>query len=132
MGFDRFHFLAARKNYKSHTKEQCFAWFSMEMSGKTGFKLDENGNRLITLEAICRENWLHHGQIRMKRLMSIFSIKSKKSKERENFLEITPHDRGVRGAERTLLDLRKEEEEPLLPRGIGSSGDTRAEAAAGD
>ena len=60
----------------------------MKMSGKTGFELDENGNRLITLEAICREVWLHHGQIRMKRLMSIFSFKSKKSKERENVLEI--------------------------------------------
>ena len=60
----------------------------MKMSGKTGFELDENGNRLITLEAICREVWLHHGQIRMKRFMSIFSIKSKKSKERKNVLEI--------------------------------------------
>ena len=58
------------------------------MSGKTGFKLDENGNCLITLEAICREVWLHHGQIRMKWLMSIFSIKSKKSEERENVLKI--------------------------------------------
>ena len=56
--------------------------------GLGGFKLNENGNCLITLEAICREVWLHLGQIRMKRLMSIFSIKSKKSKDREMFLEI--------------------------------------------
>ena len=33
----------------------------MKMSGKTSFKFDENGNHLITLEAICREIWLHHG-----------------------------------------------------------------------
>ena len=31
------------------------AMVQMKMSGKTGFELDENGNRLITLEAICRE-----------------------------------------------------------------------------
>ena len=60
----------------------------MKMSGKTSFELDENSNRLITLEAICREVWLHHGQIRMKQLMRIFSIKSKKSKEKKNVLEI--------------------------------------------
>jgi len=60
------------------------AKFQMKMSGKTGVELDDNGNRLITLEAIRREIWLHHGQIRMKRLMSIFSIKSKKSEDRKN------------------------------------------------
>ena len=31
------------------------AMVQMKMSGKTGFELDENGSRLITLEAICRE-----------------------------------------------------------------------------
>ena len=41
----------------------------------TGVERDENGQRLITLQAIRREIWLHHGQIRMKRLMKIFTIK---------------------------------------------------------
>ena len=50
----------------------------------TGVELDENGQRLLTLEAIRREIWLHHGAIRMKRLMKIFDIKKKSSLERKN------------------------------------------------
>jgi hypothetical protein len=45
-------------------------------------KVNENGERIINLEAVRREIWLHHGTIKLKRLMKIFDIGEKASKER--------------------------------------------------
>ena len=40
-------------------------------------QVDENGLRVITLEAVRREIWLNHGSIGMDRLSKIFSVKKK-------------------------------------------------------
>jgi hypothetical protein len=45
-------------------------------------KLDEHGQRKINLNSVRREIWLHHGTIKLKRLMKIFDIGKKSSKER--------------------------------------------------
>jgi hypothetical protein len=50
----------------------------------TGLEVDENGQRMVTLQAVRREIWLHHGTIPMKRLMKIFDIKKKAHKDRQN------------------------------------------------
>jgi hypothetical protein len=50
----------------------------------TGVEVDDNGMRMVTLQAIRREIWLHHGTIPMKRLMKIFDIKKKSSQDRQN------------------------------------------------
>jgi hypothetical protein len=46
-------------------------------------QVDENGFRIISLDAVRREIWLNHGQIPMKRLMKIFDIKKKSTAERQ-------------------------------------------------
>lgn len=52
-------------------------------------QVDENGLRIISLDAVRREIWLNHGSIPMKRLMKIFDVKKKSSQERQNkFLEM--------------------------------------------
>jgi hypothetical protein len=52
-------------------------------------QVDANGLRIVTLEALRREIWLHHGKIPMKRLMKIFEVKTKSSTDRQNkFREI--------------------------------------------
>ncbi|KAL3938089.1 MAG: hypothetical protein SGBAC_006916, partial [Bacillariaceae sp.] len=45
-------------------------------------RLDENGQRVITIESVRREIWLNHGTIKLKRLMKLFDIGKKSSKER--------------------------------------------------
>ena len=50
----------------------------------TGLEVDENGQRMVSLQAVRREIWLHHGTIPMKRLMKIFDIKKKALKDRQN------------------------------------------------
>ena len=47
-------------------------------------QVDEHGQRIISLEAVRREIWLHHGTIPMKRLMKIFDIKKKSPADRQN------------------------------------------------
>jgi hypothetical protein len=47
-------------------------------------QVDANGLRIVTLEALRREIWLHHGKIPMKRLMKIFEVKTKSSTDRQN------------------------------------------------
>jgi hypothetical protein len=49
----------------------------------TGKEVDENGQRLITTEAVHREIWLNDGKIPMKRLMKIFDVKKKSSQDRQ-------------------------------------------------
>lgn len=46
-------------------------------------QVDENGFRIISLDAVRREIWLNHGQIPMKRLMKIFDIKKKSTADRQ-------------------------------------------------
>jgi hypothetical protein len=56
---------------------------------ETAIQVDENGLRVITLEAVRREIWLNQGSISMKRLMKIFNVKKKSGPERQNkFREI--------------------------------------------
>jgi len=55
---------------------------------KTGVELDKNGNRIISHKAVQREIWLHHGQIKMKRLVKIFDMKKKNQDQRKLFREI--------------------------------------------
>jgi Ca2+-dependent lipid-binding protein len=50
---------------------------------------DANGQRIISLDAVRREIWLENGSIPMKRLMKIFDVKKKASKERrDRFMEV--------------------------------------------
>jgi len=46
-------------------------------------EVDENGQRLVTLEAVRHEIWLARGRIAMKRLMKIFDVKKKSSQDRQ-------------------------------------------------
>mmetsp|Transcript_16022 Transcript_16022/g.37126 ORF Transcript_16022/g.37126 Transcript_16022/m.37126 type:complete len:643 (+) Transcript_16022:147-2075(+) len=46
-------------------------------------EVDENGQRLVTLEAVRHEIWLTRGRIPMKRLMKIFDVKKKSSQDRQ-------------------------------------------------
>jgi len=46
-------------------------------------EVDENGQRLVTLEAVRHEIWLTRGRIPMKRLMKIFDVKKKSNKDRQ-------------------------------------------------
>mmetsp|Transcript_61115 Transcript_61115/g.90660 ORF Transcript_61115/g.90660 Transcript_61115/m.90660 type:complete len:557 (-) Transcript_61115:47-1717(-) len=50
----------------------------------TGVEVDESGQRLITLQAIRREIWLHHGAIKSKKLMKIFNSTKKAPVVRQN------------------------------------------------
>mmetsp|Transcript_54150 Transcript_54150/g.60547 ORF Transcript_54150/g.60547 Transcript_54150/m.60547 type:complete len:650 (-) Transcript_54150:56-2005(-) len=50
---------------------------------KTVVAVDENGQRLVTLEAVRHEIWLTRGKIPMKRLMKIFDVKKKSSQDRQ-------------------------------------------------
>ena len=52
-------------------------------NSKTMMEVDENGQRLITLEAVRHEIWLTRGRIPMKRLMKIFDVKKKSSQDRQ-------------------------------------------------
>eukprot|EP00531_Pseudo-nitzschia_arenysensis_P014590 CAMPEP_0116126612 /NCGR_PEP_ID=MMETSP0329-20121206/6421_1 /TAXON_ID=697910 /ORGANISM="Pseudo-nitzschia arenysensis, Strain B593" /LENGTH=629 /DNA_ID=CAMNT_0003620699 /DNA_START=199 /DNA_END=2085 /DNA_ORIENTATION=+ len=46
-------------------------------------QVDENGLRLVTLDALRHEIWLARGRIPMKRLTKIFSVNKKSSKDRQ-------------------------------------------------
>ncbi len=46
-------------------------------------EVDENGQRLVTLESVRHEIWLTRGRIPMKRLMKIFDVGKKSSKDRQ-------------------------------------------------
>ncbi len=50
---------------------------------KNMMEVDENGQRLVTLEAVRHEIWLTRGRIPMKRLMKIFDVKKKSSQDRQ-------------------------------------------------
>jgi len=45
-------------------------------------QVDEHGQRVITIESVRREIWLNHGTIKVKRLMKLFDIGKKSSKDR--------------------------------------------------
>lgn len=49
--------------------------------------VDETGQRIISLEAIRKEIWLHHGQIKTKTLLKIFNIKRRSPEHRKLFQE---------------------------------------------
>jgi len=49
----------------------------------TGVEIDEHGQRMLSLEAVQREIWLHHGKITTKQLMKIFNIKKKSAPDRK-------------------------------------------------
>jgi len=51
-------------------------------------QVDENGLRLITLDAVRKEIWLNHGSIPMKRLMKIFDVKKKYAARQNTFKEV--------------------------------------------
>jgi hypothetical protein len=53
-------------------------------AASVGIQMDANGQRLITLDQVRREIWLHHGKMPMKRLMKIFGIKKKSVADRQN------------------------------------------------
>jgi hypothetical protein len=50
----------------------------------SAIQVDENGLRIITLDAVRNEIWLNHGSIPVKRLMKIFDVKKKSSAERQD------------------------------------------------
>lgn len=50
----------------------------------SAIQVDENGLRVVSLDAVRREIWLNHGSIPMKRLMKIFDIKKKHGAERQD------------------------------------------------
>jgi hypothetical protein len=45
--------------------------------------VDDHGLRIVSLDSVRREIWLHHGSIPMKRLMKIFSVSKKATAERQ-------------------------------------------------
>jgi len=47
--------------------------------------MDETGQRIISLEAIRREIWLHHGQIKVKTLVKIFNVKKRSPEHKKIF-----------------------------------------------
>lgn len=52
-------------------------------------EVDENGQRLVTLEAVRHEIWLTRGRIPMKRLMKIFAVNKKASQDKkQNFKRV--------------------------------------------
>lgn len=52
-------------------------------------QVDENGQRILTLEAVRHEIWLTGGRIPMKKLTKIFDVKSKSSQDRkQKFKEV--------------------------------------------
>ena len=51
-------------------------------SGDLTNQVDENGQRIININSVRREIWLHHGTIKYKRLMKIFDVSKKSSEER--------------------------------------------------
>lgn len=53
-------------------------------STSTGVALDKDGQRVLDVDSVRREIWLHHGGIPVKRLMKIFDVKKKSSEERQN------------------------------------------------
>ena len=68
------------------TREAAAAKKEMEKEKKakpTGVEIDEHGQRMLTLEAVQREIWLHHGSIATVQLMKIFGIKKKTAVERK-------------------------------------------------
>jgi hypothetical protein len=71
---------AAEKTAQAATKN-----VTTETSKSTGVvALDEHGQRILTLDAVRKEIWLHRGGIPVKRLMKIFQIRKKSSQERQN------------------------------------------------
>ena len=52
-------------------------------TAKAALQVDENGQRIISIETVRSEIWLHHNKISMKRLMKIFEVKKKSPPERQ-------------------------------------------------
>jgi hypothetical protein len=61
----------------------------MDTSAELVNQRDADGLRVLTLEAVRREIWLHHGTMDLKRVMKIFDVRKKSSAERrESFKKI--------------------------------------------
>jgi len=56
---------------------------AIKLPKKTMMEVDENGQRLVSLEAVRHEIWLARGKLPMKRLMKIFDVKKKSSQDRQ-------------------------------------------------
>jgi len=50
--------------------------------------VDAQGERIISLEAIRREIWLHHGQIKTKQLLKIFNVRKRTPEQKKFFNEL--------------------------------------------
>ncbi|GAX17513.1 hypothetical protein FisN_18Lh154 [Fistulifera solaris] len=72
---------AAEAGHKISQEPQISA--ASSAAPAASIQVDENGFRIISLDAVRREIWLNHGQIPMKRLMKIFDIKKKSTAERQ-------------------------------------------------
>lgn len=60
-----------------------------KLSEKETERFDADGLRTLSLDAVRKEIWLHHGQIKFKKLNKIFEIKKKTPLERRtNYMEI--------------------------------------------
>lgn len=73
--------MAAAEKSAAAAKERAAA--ATASKAESAIQVDENGLRIITLDAVRREIWLNHGSIPMKRLLKIFDIKKKSSDERQ-------------------------------------------------
>ena len=75
--------VAAQQAAAAAAKQEDETKKSNRTSNANLLEVDENGQRLVTLEAVRHEIWLTRGRIPMKRLMKIFDVKKKSSQERQ-------------------------------------------------
>lgn len=71
-------------NKKQKTPDEQKAAPKIDDKEETGAQVGPDGLRIVSLKAVRKEIWLNHGQIPMKRLMKLFDIKKKSSKERQS------------------------------------------------
>jgi hypothetical protein len=76
--------MAAADKAAQAAKEKASQPAGKKAPDAAAIQVDENGLRIITLEAVRKEIWLNHGSIPMKRLMKIFDIKKKSSPDRQD------------------------------------------------
>ena len=77
---------AVKENQEAAEKKKEAS--SLPSAELTGVEVDENGLRLITLAAVRREIWLHHGAMPLKRVTKIFGVKKGGKERQAKFKEV--------------------------------------------
>jgi hypothetical protein len=69
-------------------KQRVVGQSSLGNQGEDALGVDAQGNRIISLESVRREIWLHHGQIKTKQLLKIFNVKKRSPEQKKFFNEL--------------------------------------------